>query len=477
MSQMTSKLTIALAGLAVASLPVLVDAQGTSTPQTKPGQTATTPQQNRSNRSTGENSAQHHLDEAKRVLSSVNHTSLQGEARTKVTELKRHFMQLEGAWRASSANSARTGASRSTEPTSAGTTTGSATGTTQGTAGTSGTATGSETTEQTGTSNRQSPRAGYPSTGRAAGDDWMTHYQAIDNILQQLNVESTGGASSQADAAARTGAGSSTGATAGSATGTTSGTASGSTAGTSGTAAGTTGSAGERTGASASADVTLDAAVRTKLSEFKKHLDQFHSTAMAQSGRGEEDAASANPNSGITGAMTGTGSAARPTGTTASSVSQPATTSHETPEATGTSGTSSTTAGTAGTSGTSGTMTGTAGTSGSPSAQTTGSASSASGGQRPQGTATTPTSAAATVDSAAIARLTASIDEMLRGSASTSTAAGTTTGTSGSTSSTTSTTGTSGTSGTASATGTVCVDRAKLEELKTQLQALQNRPR
>jgi hypothetical protein len=34
-----------------------------------------------------------------------------------------------------------------------------------------------------------------------------------------------------------------------------------------------------------------------------------------------------------------------------------------------------------------------------------------------------------------------------------------------------------GTSGTTSATGTVCVDRAKLEELKTQLQALQNRPR
>ena len=464
MSQNTSKLTIALAGLALASLPVLVDAQGTSTQQTRPGQTtSTTSQQNRSSRA-DQNSPQHHLDEAKRVLSSINNSSLQGDTRSKITELKRHFMQLDSAWRASSAGSARQGASRSTDRTSSGSTAGSASGTAQGTSGTSGTATGSETTEQTGTTagatTGQRSRGSYGNE-RSGGKDWMTHYQAIDGILKDLNIESSTGASSATGSSQ-----------AGSSTTSSGGTSSGSTAGTSG--AGTTGSSGERTGASASASGNIDANVRTKLVEFKRHLDQFHTTAMALSGRGEEDRASADPNSGVTGAMTGTGTSS--SGSTAST-SQP-TTSAQRPEATGTAGTSGTMTGTAGTSGTTAAQgtTGTSGTSG------TASGSQTSQTQRPEGT-TTQSSASATIDSAAIARLTASIDEMLRGSASTSTTAGTTTGTTGTTSTTgtsgttSGTAGTSGASGAASATGTVCVDRAKLEELKTQIQTLQNRPR
>jgi hypothetical protein len=408
MLHITHKMTTVLAGLAVASLPVLVDAQGSPTSQTP---TSPISQPNRS-ANPDQDSPQHHLDEARKVLTSI--TGVQGEALSKMSELKRHFTQLETAWRASSATAAPTGASRSTEPPVSSGTTGSTSGT--GTAGTSG------TTAQTGRT------AQSPSRGSATGD-WMKHYTAIDDMLDQL-LDSNAGADASMSGS----------------TGTTSGTTSGTTAGTTGSATEQRGTSGERTSESASADVKIDASVRAKLVEFKRHLDQFHSTAMAQSGRGEEDTASADPQSGVTGAMTRTspstttGSATAATGTTgsASTTSRPTTTSPETPQVTGT----ATTTGTAGTSGTSSAM------------------------------QSTQTSAQATVDSAAIARLTAAIDEMLRGGSATSTTAGTTTSSAGTT-----TSGTVGTSGTSSATGTVCVDRAKLEELKTQIQALQNRPR
>ena len=446
---MASKLTIALAGFAVASLPVFVDAQGTSTPQTKPEQPTTTSQQSRSGRA-DQNSPQHHLDEAKRVLTSVNANNVQGEARSQVNELKRHFMQLETAWRASSAGSAQAGAARSTGgagSTTGSATTGSATGSTSGT--TSGTATGSASGTTQGTTGSTTAEQGRYSRGASAsGGDWMTHYNAINTMLDQMIGSGT---SASMSGTASTSSGT---------TGSTTGTSSGSAGSTTGTSAGTTGSAGERTGstgsagASASASARIEGDTRTKLTEFKRHLDQFHATAMAQRAPGGEDASAASR-----------------------STSSPAVTSHETPEATAATGTTGTMTGTAGTSGTSSTMTGTAGTTGSTgsaaqSAQTPPSTST----QTPQTTSSTSstqqTSASATVDSAAIARLTASIDEMLRGSASTSTSAGTTTSATGTTSS-----GTVGTSGTTSATGTVCVDRAKLEALKTQLQALQNRPR
>jgi hypothetical protein len=447
MSHIKNTLTIALAGLAVASLPVLVDAQSTPTPQTP---TSRASQPNRSG--ADKNSPQHHLDEARRVLTSITSNSVQGETRSKVNELKRHFTQLETTFRASSASSAQMGASRSTEPpTSAGTATGSTTsGTgTEGTAGTSGTAT-SGTTEQAGRSAR-GQRSG------SGSGDWMTHYTAIDSLLDELIGS---GASADASMSGTTGSAS------GSGTASTTGSTSGSTAGTSGSPTEQRGTTA-RSGASASGGAQIDASVRTKLVEFKRHLDQFHSAAMNQSGRGEEDMASADPSSGVTGSMTrpdpssSTGSSTTATGTTATgttgsattgttgsatgstaTTAHPTTTSPETPQATGTSGTAST-------------MSGTAGTSGSATTQST------------------QTSAQASVDSAAIARLTASIDEMLRGSASTSTTAGTTSTTGSPTAS-----GTVGTSGTtSSSTGTVCVDRAKLEELKTQIQALQNRPR
>jgi hypothetical protein len=402
MSYMTAKLSTAVAGLALASLPVLVDAQGTTTPQTRPEQ-STPSQQNRSSRM-DQNSPDHHLDQARRVLTSLNSNTVQGEARSQVNELKRHFNQLESAWRASSAGSARTGASRSTEPPTGSSTTGSTSGT--ATTGTTGT-----TTEQTTGTSTQPRTSQTPRTSGGSGD-WMTHYTAIDRLLEQMI--GTSSASTETSSA-------------------TSSTSSSST--TSGTT-GTTGSATERegtTGARSSGATQLDASVKSKLQEFKGHLDKFHAAAMSQSGRGEEDAASANRQTGVTGSMspTGTSGTSSTTPTTSSTSSTPSPTTSSTPP------TSTSTSAATGTTGT--TM-----------------------------SQTTQPSSSSTIDSAAIARLTASIDEMLRGSSSTST---TTTTTSSGTS------GTVGTSGTTSSTGTVCVDRAKLEELKTQIQALQNRPR
>jgi hypothetical protein len=327
MSHVCSKLTRALAGLAVASLPVLAGAQSTTssaqTPQQTPRPTTPTAEQSRST-SPDKSSPQHHLNEAKRVLGGITSNS------TQIAELRLQFTRLETAWNVKAASAARRGASGATHAgghvsTTGGTTSGTPSATTAGTTG---------TPEQAG--------ATGPATARqtpGSSDTWMTHYQAIDGILDQLLGD---------------------------------------------TAAGVT------------ASVSVDATTKTKLTEFRRHIDQFHTTAMAQSRVGEEDAASASTSSGITGAMTET------TESTASTTPMPPT---------------STTASTTGTT----SMTGTTGTTG-----TTGAAGS---------------------DQAAIARLTAQIDELLRGS--------TTTGASG-----------------AAATGTVCVDRAKLEQLKRDLQAL-----
>lgn len=353
MARVTTKLTTALAGLALASLPAIAGAQSPTSQQPKPS----TPQQQ--SRSQDQNSPQHHLDEAKKVLNKINPSSLQGEARTQITELKRNFNQLENAWRNKSGNSARSDSSH-------------ATGHTSGTTGTSGTAT--TTSEQTGTTSgtaSQTPRSDRASS-MAGNDDWMRHYQAIDSTLDRL----IGDASASASASAGT--------------------------------AGTTGTTGS-TGASASTSADIDASLKSQLTEFRRHLNLFHAAAMSQNqGMGEEDRASADPHSGVTGSMTGTA--------------------------------------------------GTTGTSSSATAGTSGSTSSTQ--------AQTSASASGQVDSAAIARLTASIDELLRGTSATGTA-----GTSGTTSSTT-TSGTAGTSGAASAEATVCVDRAKLEQLKRDIQAL-----
>jgi hypothetical protein len=347
MSHVCSKLTGALAGMALAALPLLAGAQSTTSPQTPqqpPRQTMPPPEQSRP-ASADKSSPQHHLNEAKRVLSGITSSAPQ------IAELRRHFAQLEAAWNVKAASSAKMGASGSTHAgghttSTAGTTSGTPSATTAGTTGTP------EQAGATGTQpSRQTPRSG-------SGEAWMTHYQAIDGVLDQLLGDTA--------AAVSTGAGVSVGATAGT------------------------------TGVGVSAAASIDASTKTKLTDFRRHIDLFHAAAMALSRVGEEDAASASPSSGITGSMTET------TASTASTTPMPPATT---------------------------TATGAVGTTGS---------------------------ATANPDQAAIARLTVQIDELLRGTSTTST------------SGTATTTSPSGTP----VTGTVCVDRAKLEQLKRDIQAL-----
>jgi hypothetical protein len=370
MSQVTSKLTTALAGVALASLPVLVGAQQYPTTQQKPSPTRS---QSEQRSTTHENSPQHHLDEAKKALNSIQNSSLKGDARTQITEIRTHFNQLESAWRKHVANAARSGASSTSHAGGhVGTTATSTGGTTSGTpaAATAGTTGTPEQAGATGATSRQTPRSGTASTAPSGRtDEWMTHYQAIDGLLDRL----LGDTSASAGATSPTG---------------------------------TTGArAGVSAGANVSANVTLDAATRAKLEDFRRHLEQFHATAMSQSRVGEEDAASAAAQSGITGSMT-------PTTPSATTQTPPSTTTTE------------------------------------PTPTTTPAAASAR--------------ASASVDNAAIIRLSAQIDELL-GSASTS-----------STSSTAGAVGTTGAAGATTTPGTVCVDRAKLEQLKRDIQALQS---
>jgi len=365
MSQVTRTLTTALAGVALASLPVLVGAQDPATPQ----QTSPPRTQSQQRSTTDESSPQHHLDQAKKALNSIQSSSLKGDARTQVAEVRTHFNQLESAWRKHVAAAARSGAASTGHAGGhVGTTAGATSGTTSGTpsAATAGTTGTPEQAGATGATSRQTPRSGAASsapTGKS--DDWMAHYQAIDGLLDRLLGRATASA--------------------------------GTTPSPTGTAGGV---AGASAAANVSANVSLDADTRAKLEDFSRHLEQFHAAAISQSRVGEEDAASASAHSGITGSMTQT----KPSPTPTEPMPTPA----------------------------------------------------------PAGAAVTTPGG---IDSAAIARLLAQIDDLI-GSASTS-----------STSSTAGAVGTTGAAGTTTTGGTICVDRAKLEQLKRDIQTLQSTPR
>jgi hypothetical protein len=362
MSQVTSRVMAALAGVALASLPLV--AQSTSSPSPQPD--TRTQQQSQSKAS--DDSPPHHLSEARRVLNSINVNSLRGEARTQVSELRTHFQQLDQAWLAKSMTS-RGEASTAGHAAGHAETTGATGSSTSGTAAAAGTAGTPEQAGATGAT-RQSPRAGSPAAPATATGDWTTHYQALDKALERLL--GTGGASAGAS--------------------------------------------------------SLDAATRTKLQEFRKHLDQFRAAARAEGGVSQEYASSTSAQ------RDATASAAQAEASTATGAASP-------------SGSSSTT------------QTGQS----SHSTHTQPTTNTDVTSQPPAQTATS--GSGMPVDGAAITRLTSQIDDLL-GSASTS-----------STSSSTSATGAVGTSGTAGrtgASGTVCVDRGKLEQLRRDIQALQS---
>jgi hypothetical protein len=287
MRSRTGTLTPMLTAWALASLPIFLSAQTASSPHPRPTTSG-------HHRTTDHNSPLHHLYQAKRALDGLAATTLKGDAGTQVVDIRRHFDALESGWRAQ----------QSIPPREASVPPGHATGHVTGTSGTTGTG------------------------------EWMTHYSAIDRILDGI----LGASASRAGRAT----------------------------------AGTTGSAG--TGVTASTNVKVDASSRTKLTEFRRHLDAFHATAMT----GTPSRGSANLEVPDVHAVTTTGERAST-------------------QVRGTTGTS------------------------------------------PDPADSAKTSAAA--DSAAIARLSSAIGEMLRADASTSTT-------------------------------TVCVDRAKLEQLGRDLNAL-----
>ena len=196
MSQRTTRLTPMLAVLA--SLTVFLYAQSTATRHPKPD-TSTHPKPARAgqHRTTDHNSPQHHLQEAQRALNGINVQALKGETGTQVAQIRQHFTELETAWHALQSAPPR-------EPSAP---PGHTAGHVEGTSGTT--------------------------TGTAGTSGWMSHYSAIDRILDRML-----GANAPVSGRATTG---------------------------------TTGSG--------VAGVKLDASTRTKLMEFRRHLNDFHATA------------------------------------------------------------------------------------------------------------------------------------------------------------------------------------------------------
>jgi hypothetical protein len=348
MSQTTRKLTITWAGLALASLPIFVNAQTTPPRQhTRPAPTT------RHHQTVDHNSPQYHLDAAKRLLNSINSSTMKGEARTQLDELRMHFTQLEAAW-AAQMPAGRSGAAEPGAGYRSGTTARGTTG-----AGTS------TTNEQSGSTRSRTSRSGEPTQG--AGD-WMNHYSAIDQILDRMlgaNASVSGSATS-----------------------------------------GTSGRRGANAGASATSEIRLDASTRTKLMEFRKHLNAFHVAAMSATGTPrsavDRDVPDVPPDVPDDAARApGSDPDVQPT-------PHPATPDPAAPI--------------------------------DRNAQIR-----VAPGQ------TIELNAAGNIDSATIARLSGMINEMLRGGAA----------------------GTTGSAGaTSTATGTVCVDRAKLEQLRTVIDGL-----
>jgi hypothetical protein len=174
------KLTMAIAGVVLAGLPFLVNAQSTSTPQQP--RTGTYASQQKTTAS----SAQSHLDRAGAVLNSIGANSVKGDARTQFAELKQHFADLERAWRSKGASGApsSTHAGGHTAPTG-GMTSGTPGATAAGTSGTP------EQVGATGPTTRQTPeRTGTMSKG-SGGDAVVTHYNAIAAVLDRMNPSST----------------------------------------------------------------------------------------------------------------------------------------------------------------------------------------------------------------------------------------------------------------------------------------------
>ena len=216
----TTRLWTTLAIGALVALPVVAAAQ-TYPPagQSSTGQSSSSSQYS----SSAQNSPQHHLDEAKRVLDSISASDLTGDAASRIASLKTEFNTLYTNYsnKAGSAMSSNSGTSTSSS------------GATGGQVGTSG------------------------STGGTG--DWKSDFTKIERELDTLGIPKSSYAPSSESGSSGMG---SSGSTYGSGTGT---------SGTTGT-----GTSGAMSG-SMSANVSLSSDVRDKLEQFRTHLEQFYS--------------------------------------------------------------------------------------------------------------------------------------------------------------------------------------------------------
>ncbi len=220
MAERTNALATALATAAMIALPIIATAQ-TYPPSGSTSGQSTTGQSNPSSQygAKDQNSPQFHLDEAKKVLESIDASSLSGDAASQISQIKSDFNNLYNAYKSKS------GSSVSSSATSGGATS-SSTASSGGQVGTSGS-------------------GATPSSGMTGASDWKTTFNNIESRLDALNVPKSAYAPQVS----------------GTSTSGTSGTMSGGTSGTAGTS------------------VTLPSDVRDKLEQFRLHLEQFYSLA------------------------------------------------------------------------------------------------------------------------------------------------------------------------------------------------------
>ncbi len=169
-----------------------------------------------------------------------------------VSELRRHFTQLEQAYERSRRDT-------------------STSGTTSGAAGTTGSGT-------TGAGTTGSGTIGSEAQSSDTGESWMTHYSRLNQVLDRINVPKTSTATGTSGS--MSGAG-----TSGSTSGTGSGTAGSGTTGGGTTGSGTTGSASTSGSMSQSGSSSIDPSTMSRLREFRMHIDNFHAAAMAEGSR------------------------------------------------------------------------------------------------------------------------------------------------------------------------------------------------
>ncbi len=228
MQKRTRVWTLALAVAALAALPVVAAAQ-TYPPAGQSSGQSTTGQSNPSSQygSTEQNSPQHHLDEAKRVLDSISTADLTGDAASRIARLKTEFNTLYTSY------SNESGSAMSSSSTSGG----------------SSTSSSSATSGQVGTSGQAS-----------MGTGWKSNFKTIERDLDSLGIPK----SSYAPTATGSESSGMSGSTSGTTGSETSGTTGGATSGMSGSAMST-------------ANVNLPSDVRDKLEQFRTHLEQFYS--------------------------------------------------------------------------------------------------------------------------------------------------------------------------------------------------------